>query len=79
LDSDVLNRFNVTTISHKKQTELPEHEFLVIDTMDNSDKRVRKFVLERITSQQAPGPVTAEFVVDSDTSFLDKVKKFASD
>lgn len=49
----VLNRFSVTTISHNKHPESPEHEFLIIETEDQHDHHSRLFILERTMSEQA--------------------------
>ena len=72
--ADILSQFKVQTISHIKMPMSPEHEFLVIETVDQSDKPYL-FILERRPSETRTG-VTP--VVDSSTyrtRLVDKLKK----
>jgi hypothetical protein len=57
-----------------KQTVIPDHEFLVVDTVDNADQCHRKFVLHRMTSKN--GTIVAED--DDEECLLDKAKRFAT-
>lgn len=52
-----LNRLNVIWIGLNKQREPPEHEFLVIETIDSEDKTKRFFFIDRTG---LPGPATPQ-------------------
>jgi hypothetical protein len=43
----VLDKLGVVSIYHNKSTETPQHEFLVIETQDRDDKKMRLFILDR--------------------------------
>ena len=60
-----------------KQKVSPEHEFLVLDTIDNSDQSHRKFILERTTSLLEAAVEKRESESNRE-SLIDKAKKFAS-
>jgi hypothetical protein len=47
-----LSDINVSCIMHSKVPENPEHEFLIIETLDR-DKTLKRFILERMTSKTA--------------------------
>ena len=51
----ILSQFKVEKISHHKMLESPEHEFLVIKTVDASDKPYQ-FILERRPSPSETAP-----------------------
>ena len=59
----------------KKQKQLPEHKFLLIDTIDRKDGSPRRFIVERTTALSGP-PVVDE--LDPCPSFTKKAKKFVS-
>ena len=73
----MLERFDVIKISHMKQKVSPEHEFLVLDTIDNSDQSHRKFILEQTTSL-LEAVVEKRESESNGESLIDKAKKFAS-
>jgi hypothetical protein len=56
--SDILSQFKVRTITHKKMPDPPENEFLVIETVDQSNKTYL-FILQRTVSSAGVtlGPV----------------------
>lgn len=52
-DNDVLRRLEVRCIMHNKLPDGPQHEFLVIETVDRFERdKVRLFILERTMSSQ---------------------------
>jgi hypothetical protein len=70
---NILSRFKVETISHHKLPSSPEHEFLVIKTVDPHDKSYR-FILERRPSEMtAVTPVVDP--IPYRTRLFNKVKK----
>jgi hypothetical protein len=68
---EILSYFNVKSISHHKVHQSPEHEFLVIETVNPSNKPYR-FILER-RLESKPSVVAAEPTYA--TKLLDKSKK----
>ena len=69
LDSDfedILSQFEVQTIMHNKIPKSPEHEFLIIETLDRWGK-TRLFILERtVIAVNRPGRDIFEPMSDSD-------------
>jgi hypothetical protein len=75
-DEHVLDRFDVVMITHKKSTDSPFHEFLIVKTYDRSEDCHRKFILERNTSVSAPSEELDEDSYDR-PKLLERVKHFA--
>lgn len=75
-DEQVLDRFDVRMITHKKSIDLPNHEFLIIETYDRAEECSRKFILERNTSGAAPSEELDEDNYDQ-PKLLERVKNFA--
>ena len=58
---EILSRFEIRTITLKKITSSPEHEFIVLETVDKSDSHlVRQFILDRSFSRQIKGSTAPE-------------------
>jgi hypothetical protein len=72
---DYISRLQVHTVSHHKLLASPEHEFLVIDTVNHLDMPYR-FILERRQSKTRAGVETPVFEPATDrTGLIDKVRK----
>lgn len=54
---EIISRFEVQTIMHNKMTEKPEHEYLLIETLDQTDKSTRFFILERTVREDPAQPL----------------------
>lgn len=72
---DYISRLQVHTVSHHKMPASPEHEFLVIDTVNHLDMPYR-FILERRQSKNRAGVTTPVVEPGTDRDgFIDKVRK----
>jgi hypothetical protein len=76
---EVLSGCRVETITYTKRQESPEHEWLVIETVDGSGQ-IRKFIMDRMGSRQDPAPDptsdTNESSVLTRSGVLTRIKKF---
>ena len=63
-----------------KQIESPKHEFILIDTLDNKEQCIRKYILERTVGSEPvkPNPECANSADPPPTPF-NRAKKFATD
>lgn len=73
---EIFSQFKVTSISHNKILESPQHEFLVIETVDPSEKSYQ-FVLERRSSERRTITPAVE-PGNYRTRLMDKLKKLVN-
>src|SRR6202789_2878044 len=64
---DVVSGITVKTITYTKKQETPEHEWLVIETVDRFGK-IRKFIMDRVDSKNDPAPDATSNTTSNTTS-----------
>ena len=80
-DSDsghkILSKFQVVSITHSKVPYPPEHEFILIETLDHSDQTTRHFILERMITTVTSNHLASDRSHAHSAKLLDRLKKIA--
>lgn len=74
---EILSQYEVQNVLHKKMINSPEHEFLVIEAVDQSGQ-IKRFILDRTVSnpRQMPDPIAEPEALSH--RIIERMKKFVA-
>ena len=76
----IIDRFRITSITHRKDNENAEHEYLHVEVYNNKTRETQRFTFERFEGRHSQAPITNEEKSDSDrwAKMYDILKELAA-